>query len=57
MTLFVGNKMIKCDENGQPVTGESYILFEIVALMQQPNTENAYAPIVSLKKLDDPKPA
>ena len=55
MTLSVGNKLIKCDDNGVPVKNESYILFEIVALMQQPNPENLYQPIVSLKKLDEPK--
>jgi len=54
MTLATGNKLIKCDDAGVPVKNESYILFEIVALMQQPNTENNYQPIVSLKRLIDP---
>lgn len=62
MTLAVGNKLIKCDESGVPVKNESYVLFEIVALMNDPNPENVYKPlgtqtIVVLKKLDDPKPA
>jgi hypothetical protein len=55
MTLSAGNKLIKCDADGVPVKDESYVLFEITAMHNHPNAANNYEPVVSLKKLDDPK--
>jgi hypothetical protein len=55
MTLVIGSKLIKCDDNGVPVKHESYVLFEITELSQP--DPSVYAPLVRLKKLDDPKPA
>ena len=54
MTLAIGNKLIKCDDNGVPVKNESYVLFEIIELSQP--DPSIYSPLVRLKKLDEPKP-
>lgn len=50
MTLYVGAKLIKCDEQGKPVENEQYVLFEIVGL-DFPQDTTEYAPRVQLKKL------
>ena len=55
MTLYVGCKMIKCDDDGVPVKNEGYVLFEITELSMPDSAE--YTPLVRLKKLPDPQPA
>jgi len=32
MTLAIGNMVVKCDVDGNPIRGESYILFEVIDL-------------------------
>lgn len=32
MTLYIGAKLIKCDDDGKPVENEMYSLFEVIDL-------------------------
>jgi hypothetical protein len=58
MTLYVGAKVIKCDDAGVPVKGESYVLFEITELTPSEMVDNEVVhKHVALKKLADPVPA
>jgi len=54
MTLYVGDKLVKCDENGVPVTGESGVFFEVATIGEQ-DWESVRG--LTLKKLADPAPA
>jgi hypothetical protein len=51
VTLYIGDKLVKCDAAGVPVTGESGVLFEVESVSQ--GTEYVGA---SLKRLADPDP-